>query len=77
MYWSVACGLQYVGRTTRKLSIRIGEHIKNIKKGIRHHSVSNHFRNKHNRDPKYLKFYAIDKIDTKLVKFKPAKESVT
>lgn len=58
-----SCGLQYVGRRMRKLSIKIGEHIKNIKKGFRYHSVSNHFRIKHNRDPEHLKFYAIDKID--------------
>lgn len=57
-----SCGLQYVGRTTRKLSIRIGEHIQNLK-GFRHHSVSQHFRIKHNRHPQHLKFYAIDKIE--------------
>ena len=28
------CGLQYVGRTTRKLSVRMGEHIRNIKKRV-------------------------------------------
>ena len=57
------CGLQYVGRTTRKLSIRLGEHIRNIKKGFKYHSVSMHFREKHNRDPTKLKIYAIDKIE--------------
>ena len=57
------CGIQYVGRTTRKLSVRMGEHIRNIKKGFIHHSVSLHFRQKHNRDPSKLKIYAIDKIE--------------
>lgn len=28
------CGLQYVGRTTRQLNVRIREHLSNIKKGI-------------------------------------------
>lgn len=56
------CGLQYVGRTTRKLSVRIGENISNIKKGFRHHSLSLNFR-AHNRDPLQLKFYAIYKVD--------------
>ena len=57
------CGLQYVGRTTRKLSVRMGEHIRNIKKGFIHHSVSLHFKNKHKKDPSKMKFYAIDKIE--------------
>lgn len=58
-----SCGLQYVGRTTRELSVRIGEHVRNIKKGFRHHSVSKHFRGVHGKDPQYLKFYGIDKIE--------------
>lgn len=41
---SCPCGLQYVGRTTRKLGIRINEHLNNIKNGFPKHSLSNHFR---------------------------------
>lgn len=58
-----SCRLQYVGRTTRPLNVRLGEHIRNIKKGFKHHSVSKHFRNTHNRNPQHLKFYVIDKIN--------------
>ncbi|XP_073481353.1 uncharacterized protein [Aquarana catesbeiana] len=57
-----SCGLQYVGRTTRALSVRIGEHVRNIKKGFKHHSVSKHFREVHDRNPQHLKFYGIDRI---------------
>lgn len=58
-----SCGLQYAVRTTRGLSVRIGEHVRNIKKGYKYCSVSKHFRDIHKRDPQHLKFYAIDKIE--------------
>lgn len=54
--------LQYVGRTTRALSVRIGEHVSNIKKGLRSHNVSKHFRHYHCRDPRCLKFWGIEKV---------------
>lgn len=57
------CGLQYVGRTTRRLRIRLREHINNIKKGFRQHSLSNYFRIHHNKNPASLKFFGIDKIE--------------
>ena len=56
------CGLQYVGRTSRALHVRVGEHISNIKRGIRSHSVSKHFRQCHQRNPKGLKFWGIEKV---------------
>lgn len=56
------CSIQYVGRTTRKLRVRINEHVANISKGFLNHSVSRHFRMVHNRDPRLLTFYGIDKI---------------
>lgn len=56
------CRKQYVGRTTRKLHIRIREHVTNIKNGFKKHSVSRHFRDHHNRDPSGMLFYGIDKI---------------
>lgn len=59
-----SCGLQYMGRTTRALSVRVGEHVRNIKKGYKHHSVSKHFRDIHKKDRRHLKFYVIDKIET-------------
>ncbi|OCU00186.1 hypothetical protein XELAEV_18005959mg [Xenopus laevis] len=34
------CKKQNVVRTTRKLRVRLGEHIRNIKKGFKSHSVS-------------------------------------
>ena len=58
------CGLQYVGRTTRKLSIRIGEHLNNIKKGFKKHSLSMHFRIYHNRDPTLAQFCGIDTVES-------------
>uniref|UniRef100_A0A8C5Q3U3 Reverse transcriptase domain-containing protein n=1 Tax=Leptobrachium leishanense TaxID=445787 RepID=A0A8C5Q3U3_9ANUR len=45
------CGLKYVGRTTRHLNKRLYEHIRNIKIGYEKHSVSQHFKIKHNSDP--------------------------
>lgn len=54
------CQLQYVGRTTRPLYVRIREHIKNIRKGFPKHHLSRHFDAFHNRDPTGLVFYGID-----------------
>ena len=56
------CGLQYVGRTSRALHVRVGEHISCIKRGVKTHSVSKHFRRYHNRDPKCLKFWGIERV---------------
>lgn len=44
------CHIQYVGRTTRPLLVRIREHITNIKNGYHKHSVSRHFKDCHNKD---------------------------
>lgn len=57
------CGLQYIGWTTRFLSIRINEHFNNIKKGFPKHSLSNHFRMYHNRDPSLATFFGIDRVE--------------
>lgn len=54
------CGLQYVGRTTSALSIRLNEHISNITKGFKNHSVSRHYDLVHNRDPRGTLFVGID-----------------
>lgn len=56
------CSLQYVGRTTRKLRVQINEHVANISKGFLNHSVSQHFRMFHDRDPRLLTFYGINRI---------------
>lgn len=56
------CHIQYVGRTTRQLHVRIRDHITNIKNGYHKHSVSRHFKYYHNKDPSCMVFYAIDKI---------------
>lgn len=56
------CSLQYVGRTTRQLKVRINEHLTNIKKGYPNHSVSRHFKLYHDSDPSLCTFYGIDKI---------------
>lgn len=54
------CGLLYVGRTKRLLKVRIAEHLANIRKGFRYHSV--HFKEKHNQDPSLLQFCGIDTV---------------
>lgn len=51
-----------MGRTTHKLRTRINEHRANIKNGFPKHSVSNHFRQFHNKDPTLLVYYGIEKI---------------
>lgn len=56
------CGLQYVGRTSRPLHVRIGEHVNNIKKGLVTHNVSKHFRLFHKRNPAKFKFWGIEKV---------------
>ena len=53
------CGLQYVGRTMRKLKVRVQEHINNIKKGMETHGVPLHFKHVHKMDPKGLKFTGV------------------
>lgn len=55
------CGLQYIGRTKRPLSVRLNEHITNILTGFRNHSVSKHYRLVHNRDPSNTLFLWIDR----------------
>lgn len=56
------CKLQYVGWTSRPLLVRVWEHINNIKKGRKEYCVSKHFREIHDRNPKQLKFWAIEKV---------------
>lgn len=58
-----SCGLQYVCRTTRELKTRLREHVNNKKKGFFLHSLFNHVRTHHNRDPSQLKLCGIDKIE--------------
>lgn len=55
------CGLQYVGRTTQALKVRINEHLTNICKGFIGHSVSRHIRECYGRDHSQLKIIAIEK----------------
>ena len=57
-------GLLYIGLTKRRLRIRIGEHIKNIKSGYTDHNVSLHFKTKHNQDPSGLEFWGIEQVET-------------
>lgn len=54
-------GLQYVGRTTQASSVRCNEHIYNINRGFKHHSVSRHYGLVHNKDPSGKKIMGIDK----------------
>ena len=56
------CNLIYIGRTKRKMRIRVMEHINNIKLGYEDHNVSLHFKLKHNQDPSGLQFWGIQHI---------------
>lgn len=59
---SCPCGLQYVGRMTSKLGVRINEHLNNIKIEFPKHSLSNHFRIHHNQDLSLPSFCGIDRM---------------
>lgn len=52
---------QYVGRTIRAFSVRVGEHIARIKSGDIKHNVPRHYREHHSRDPRGSQFFIIDK----------------
>lgn len=55
------CKKQYIGRTIRPFSVRVNEHITNIKKGVTDHSVPKHYLKYHNKDPTGTEFLIIDK----------------
>lgn len=55
------CGLKYVGRTKRALQVRLNEHIGNIRRGFKNHSVSRHYDEVHHRDPSNTLYMGIDK----------------
>lgn len=54
------CGLDYVGCTTQALHIHLGEHITNTCKGFPDHSVSKHYAEKHNKNPRGTTFIALE-----------------
>lgn len=56
------CRKQYIGRTKRPLKKRIAEHMANIRKGYMLHSVSRHYKERHNSDPSTLHFCALEKV---------------
>lgn len=45
--------------TARALHVHVGDHINNIKKGLKTHSVSRHF---NHSDPKHLKFWGLENV---------------
>lgn len=55
------CGLQYVGRTKRPLSVMLNEHVTNILTGFPKHPVSRHYLEAHNQNPAKTIFLGIDK----------------
>ena len=57
------CGLQYIGRTSRPLHVRLAEHVNNIKQGKTTHNVSRHFKQFHHKNPKGLRFWGIEKVN--------------
>lgn len=56
------CRLMYIGHTERTLKIRVGEHITNILKGYKYHSVSEHYRCYHAKDRSSLQFWGGDRV---------------
>lgn len=56
------CGLQYIGRTSRPLHVRIGEHVNNIKKDLKTQNISSHFKFFHYQDPRGLGFWGIERV---------------
>lgn len=56
------CGLQYIGRTSRPLHVKLAEHVNNIKKGLKTHNVSKHFKLFHQQNPKSVKFWGIERV---------------
>lgn len=57
------CGLQNIGRTSRPLHVRLGEHVNNIKKGLKTHNVSKHFKLVHGQNPRGLSFWGIERVN--------------
>lgn len=55
------CGWQYIGRTSRPLHVRLGEHV-NIKKDFKTHNVFRHFKMHHNQNPRGLTFWGIERV---------------
>lgn len=55
------CGAEYVGKTTRQLQRRIGEHLGDICHG-RDTVLARHIKSCQNDNPKHLRFMAIDCI---------------
>lgn len=54
------CGKQYIGRTTRTFSIRVGEHIAKIKSWDTKRAVPRHYREHHDRNSEGTSFLVID-----------------
>lgn len=54
--WTSVCG-----RTKRALQVRLNEHINNIRKAFKNHSVSKHYDLKHSRDHSNTLFLGIHK----------------
>lgn len=59
------CGIQYIGKTKRTLKTRISEHIRNIKKQVMGHSVSNHFSVCQKGCPEGLSFCIVEQVKNK------------
>lgn len=57
------CGLQYVGRTTQTLRMRVNNHRHNVTNGYLKHSLSRHALTKHNCDFRDFSITPIEKID--------------
>ena len=56
------CGQQYVGRTIRKFSVRVAEHIALILAGDIHHTVPRHYKKHHAQNPNGTQFLIIDQF---------------
>lgn len=62
MCWSARAPCNMWVEPHGELMVRINEHVANISKGFLNHCVSRHFHLCHDRDPRLLTFYGIDRI---------------
>ncbi|XP_018427485.1 PREDICTED: inactive hydroxysteroid dehydrogenase-like protein 1 [Nanorana parkeri] len=58
------CGKLYVGRTSRTLRVRFGEHKRNILNKVNNHSILRHFLEVHVSNPEGLKVFGIELISS-------------
>lgn len=57
-----SCQAFYIGKAKRPFDVRVGEHIKAIKRGDEYAPLARHFTKCHNKIPHMARFYSLDHI---------------